>query len=131
MSQPPPMKLWEAVSAFREFQSALTDVFGSERWRAPYGGTFSRLDELVRTQDRAALDSPLPIELTRELARRCDGFRFHFSPDTGWLRRATPGLAAEASVITLTALEVHDRFGGSVIEEVREHGSARIAIRAA
>ena len=72
------------------------------------------------------MDSPLPIELTREIARRCEGFCFYFSPDTRSLRRATAGLAADAGAITLTALDVHDRFGGSVIEAVLEYGSARV-----
>jgi hypothetical protein len=124
------MKLWEAVSAFREFKTVLAEVFASDRWRSMHGVDFARYDELVRTQDRATLDSHLPVELTREIARRCDALQFSFSSDTGLLRRATPGLAAEAGEITLTALDVHDRFGGWVIEEVLEYGSATVASHA-
>ena len=120
------MKLWEAVRAFREFRIVLADVFGSEQWNASYGDGFSRFDHLVRAGDRATLDSHLPLELTREIARRCDGFQFYFLPETGLLHRATPGSAAEGGAIKLTALEVHDRFGGSVIEEVLEYGSATV-----
>jgi hypothetical protein len=125
------MKFWEAVSAFREFKTALAEVFSSARWSAIHGDRFTRYDELVRTQDRTALDSYLPVELTREIARRCDGLQFCFSPDTGSLRRATPALAADAGAIALTALDVHDRFGGSVIEEVLEYGSATVTDHAA
>jgi len=125
------MKLWEAVSAFREFESVLAEVFGSDRWRGSFGGSFSGFDELVRTQDRATLDSHLPVELTRELARRCDGFRFQFVPVTGLLRRAASDVMPDAGAITLTALDVHDRFGGSVIEEVLEYGSAKVTDRSA
>jgi hypothetical protein len=89
MSQPQPMKLWEAVSAFREFKPVLVEIFGSERWSASYGESFSRYDELVRTQDRATLDSRLPVELTRAIARRCDGFQFYFCAATRSLRRDT------------------------------------------
>ncbi len=120
------MKFWEAVSAFRDFRPALVQVFGSAQWSATHGERFTRYDELVHTQDRTALDSLLPIELRREIARRCDGLQFCFAPDTGCLRRATPALAAEVGAITLTALDVHDRFGGSVIEEVLEYGSATV-----
>jgi hypothetical protein len=125
------MKFWEAVRAFREFTPGLAEVFGSERWSASYGDSFLRYDELVRTQDRAALDSPLPVELTREIARRCDRLQFYFCAATGSLRRAMPGLAADAGAITLTALDVHDRFGGSIIEEVLEYGSVTVPNRAA
>jgi hypothetical protein len=125
------MKFWETLSAFREFPTALAEVFGSDRWSATYGDSFLRYAELVRTQDRATLDSHLPVELTREIARRCDGLQFYFSSDTCSLRRATPGLAADVGAITLTALDVHDRFGGSVIEEVLEYGSVTVTNHAA
>jgi hypothetical protein len=125
------MKLWETVSAFREFPTALAEVFRSDRWSATYGDSFSRYAELVRTQDRATLDGHLPVELTREIAQRCDGLQFCFSPDTSSLRRATRALPADAGLVTLTALDVHDRFGGSVIEEVLEYGSATVPNHAA
>lgn len=125
------MKFWETLSAFREFPSALAEVFGSDRWSATYGDSFLRYAELVRTQDRATLDSHLPVELTRQIAQRCDGLQFCFSTDTGSLRRTTLALPAEAGMITLTALDVHDRFGGSVIEEVLEYGSATVPNHAA
>lgn len=125
------MKFWETLSAFREFPTALAEVFGSDRWGATYGDSFSRYAELVRIQDRAALDSHLPIELTREIAQRCDGLMFCFSTETGSLRRTTRELPAEAGVIILTALDVHDRFGGSIIEQVLEYGSATIPNHAA
>jgi hypothetical protein len=130
MNQPPPMKFWEATSAFREFTPVLAEVFGSERWRATHAENFFRTDELVHTQDRAALDSLLPIELTREIARRCDGLQFYFCAAIGLLRRARPGRPADAGAITLTALDVHDRFGGSVIEVILEYGSATVGGRA-
>jgi hypothetical protein len=125
------MKLWEAVSAFRQFNQALAEVFGSERWRATHGQSFLRFDEFVRTQDRRALDSYLPVELTREIAARCTGLQFSFSAESGYVRAATSGLAAERDAITMSALDVHDRFGGSVIEEVIEYGSASVTDSAA
>lgn len=117
------MKFWEAVSAFRGFERELAEVFGSERWRAAYGESFARISELVRTQDRGILDSQLPVELTREIATRCTALQFSFSPKN---RCLYPGPAAARGAITMSALEVHDRFGGSVIEEALERGCANV-----
>ena len=65
-TEPRQMKLWEVVSGFREFTNEVAAVFSSERWRGGYGATLSRFDELVRTQDRAVLDSLVPLDLTRD-----------------------------------------------------------------
>jgi len=126
MSRPPPMKFWEAVSAFREFPDVLAEVFGSDKWRTVYGETFSRWEELVNAQDRAALDEYLPLELTREIAKRCQGLTFGYSAETGHLWRMPAVFAQGLQTMMLSALDVHDRFGGSVIEEVLERGSARV-----
>ncbi len=119
------MKLWETVSAFRDFGSVLQDVFGSERWRASYGASYARFDELVRAQDRSLLDAELPIELTREIAARCPHLQFRLTED-GWLRRHLSNARFRDGGEALSAIEVHDRFGGSLIEEVLERGSTRI-----
>jgi len=119
------MKLWEAVSAFRDFKSVVKEVFSSERWHSTYGQKLSQYDEFVRARDRSMLDSYLPVELTREIAARCMRLRFCLSQD-GWLRRAAADLTAQPGTTTLSALDVHERFGGSIIEEVLEYGSARV-----
>lgn len=120
------MKFWEAVSAFRELETVLEEVFGSERWRATYWQDFLRFDEIVRKQERSILDSTLPVELTREIARRCDRMQFSFSPESGCLSLTSPALAVDSRTITLSALDVHDRFGGSAIEEIIEKGSITV-----
>jgi hypothetical protein len=120
------MKFWEAVCAFREFETELEAVFCSERWRDTYGRDFLRFDEIVRNQERSILDGPLPVELTREIARRCDRMQFSFSPESGCLRLTSPALVADSRTITLSALDVHDRFGGSAIEEIVEKGSITV-----
>ena len=119
------MKLWEAVSAFHTCGSVLQDVFSSERWRESFSVSFSRFGELVHTQDRNMLDSYLPIELTREIAARCPQLQFSLSKD-GQLRRSMPEDELSGDVTMLSAVDVHDQFGGSLIEEVLEYGSAKI-----
>src|SRR4030095_11729722 len=127
MSQPRPMKFWEAVSAFREFKSEWEEVFGGEKWEATYGQSYLCFDELVHVQDRSTLDSYLPVELTREIAGRCARLALCLSED-GWLQKASACWAWQPGAIILTALDVHDRFGGSVIEEGLEYGSTKIVL---
>ncbi|HET9314071.1 MAG TPA: hypothetical protein VFQ51_00720 [Vicinamibacteria bacterium] len=114
------MKLWELVSAFREHGAIVRDVLAGERWRDPYLGRFDRFDSLVQSQDRGTLDEVLPVELTREVAARIPD-RYVYDAERV-LRKATSDARGEV----LTTLEVHDRFGGSLIEEVLEYGSARM-----
>lgn len=121
-----PMKLWEAVSAFRDDKQTLDEVFGSEPWRTAYFEAYSHFDELVRKQDRALLDTLLPLELTRDLASRYRKTKFLFHPQEGLLRIADAGSSTRNGYLEMTALEVHDQFGGSVIEEVLEYGSAHV-----
>jgi hypothetical protein len=122
-----PMKLWEAVSAFRDDQETLATVFGTEPWRTAYFEAYSHFDELVLKQDRALLDTLLPLELTRAIASRYQKTKFLFHPREGILRIADTGSSTRDGHLEMTALEVHDQFGGSVIEEVLEYGSAHMA----
>lgn len=122
---PRPMKFWEVISAFRDMRDVLAKVFGSEKWRDEYLETYRTCDELVRHQDRQVLDALVPVELTREIAACCRT-RFWFYPEKRLLREAVTDRLPDARRIDLTALEVHDRFGGSAIEEVPEYGSARV-----
>jgi len=118
------MKFWETISAFRDDPEALTKVFGSDQWRADYYELYSHFDELVEEQRRDVLGVLLPLELTQEIAAHYQKRKFWFDPRQQELRAAGEGLPIPGEYIEMTALEVHDRFGGSVIEEVREYGSA-------
>lgn len=117
------MKLWEVISTFRDGSGTLANVMGSARWRDPYLGFLQQFDELVTDYRRDVLDSVVPIELSRELAARCKRL-FYYSPQSGVLRGDHH--CYSSTDIQMTALEVHDRFGGSIIGEVAEKGSARI-----
>jgi hypothetical protein len=125
MSEPSPMKLWQVVCGFGEFQSVLRDVFADPKWRDAYGQTLSRWNEYVHAQNRTVLDGLVPVELTREIAARCTGLQYCFSED-GQLRRTGRQWPAGPGATFLSALEVHDRFGGAVIEEIEEKGVATV-----
>lgn len=121
---PPPMKLWELFSAFSRDESVLTSIVSTARWREPYLQYFLSFARLVSEQRRDILDAPVPEDLSREAAAR-SSHRFFYSATDSVLRHR-PAPAEQHSL--LTALEVHDRFGGSIIEEVLEYGSAQINV---
>ncbi len=117
------MTLWEAFSILRDNDEALKSIFGSERWRDTYFDIYSNFDELVRKQDRSALDALPPAELSCEVATRCQK-KFYYYPEERLLRLVSE---RSTSLVELTALETHNRFGDSVIEEVLEYGSVHIS----
>ena len=86
----------------------------------------SHFDELVREQRRDVMDMLLPLQLTREIAANCHKKRFWYDPTRQALRVADEGFLIPGKYIEMTALEVHDRFGGSMIEEVCEYGSVQV-----
>lgn len=123
------MKFWELTSAFREDQESLRAVLTSPRWFDPYGKWLAAMETIVAVQDRKILDRPLPLELSRELCQRCDTV-FVLWPDETTLRcyqKRDDGFSEHDSLPKFSAVEVHDRFGPAVIEEVSEYGSATVA----
>jgi hypothetical protein len=122
---PRPMKLWEVMSAFRDRKDILAKVFGSARWRDDYGEIYQNFYELVSRQDRQVLDAPVPIELSREIAALYPA-QFLFYPARGIVREASIDRLPDEQRIEMTALEVHDRFGSSVIEEILERSYAQV-----
>ncbi len=121
---PRPMKFWEVLSAFRSREDILRDVFSREEWRDVYLELYTNSAQLIRDQERSILDAPVPVELSREIASKFDE-RFVFDPRTRILQSSHP-LTASPDGLKMSALEVHDRFGGWVIEEVLESGSLHI-----
>jgi hypothetical protein len=120
------MRFWELMSAFRDWPDLLRAVLASEPWRRDYLDLHARFHQLVGRQDRCMLDAPIPLALSREVASRCPQ-RFVYDPASRQLCLAEPSSPGAAGPVEMTALEVHDRFGGSVIEEVFEKGCAHIS----
>ena len=121
------MKFWEVVSAFREDPKLLRSVLASPRWRDQYWQHFMQWDVLVDTQQREILDEPVPMDLTREICQKVQlSFVLRRDPRGTWLRSYLPGRNSEDNLPKLSALDVHERYGPAVIEEVREYGSARV-----
>jgi len=120
------MKFWEMVSAFRDQKTILERVLRNPRWQADFWEKYQDFERLVERQDRQTLDAFVPIELSREISAQCHELIFHFNPEKGVLLKLVSGKALDDKHIVMTVLAVHDQFGGSIIEEILEKGSANI-----
>jgi hypothetical protein len=126
LNMPRQMKFWEMVSAFRGQTSIVENVLQSSMWQDEFWGKYQDFERLVERQDRSILDALVPIELSREIAARCHELRFHFDPEKRTLHKFVSGRVYDDKQVVMTMLEVHDEFGGSIIEEVIEKGSANV-----
>ena len=113
------MKFWELVSAFRSERNILDAVF-AEQPENEFSTHYANFDALVASQNRDVLDAALPDDLVSPVATRSTQ-TFSLSAD-GLLRSAQ--YASDGQIIS--AIDVVNRFGGSVIEEVLERGSSRV-----
>ena len=126
-----PMKFWEVISGFRDGIEAeiVRSVLGSPRWRDRYWEHLLNFDVLVAAQRREVLDQAVPLELTREICQRSPA-KFVLSSGTSSLREYLPrshDYKEQVNLPKLTILEVHDRYGPAIIEEIREYGSAYVS----
>jgi hypothetical protein len=117
-----PMKLWEFLSAFRGSKTSISALVHDEKWATPYGEYLDRFDEMVRSQDRSILDTDIPYELSHAAAVLCEDLIFHISA-SGNVRLKDPNSESEDGI---SAVYLHDHFGGAILEEVLEKGSYRI-----
>lgn len=119
---PREMKFWEVMSAFRESEDVILSVFNRNEWRHPYYEWFQNYTNLVKTQNRGILDSLVPFELTSEIAKGVTKL-YYLDKLSNNLRAAKLSMTEESNIEVMSTLEVHDLFGGAVIEEVKEYGS--------
>jgi hypothetical protein len=117
------MKFWELVSVFGRGRDRadLRAVLEGSEWCDPWGVALDRFNELCARQEREILDAPVPLDLSRTLAR-LDRRTWALRGD-GYLQGSS---IARLDAAILTTLEVHERFGGWVLEEVTEHGSFQV-----
>jgi hypothetical protein len=123
---PRQMKLWEMLSVFRDQNTVLEKVLRNPKWQAEFWQKYQEFGKLTERQDRQILDALVPVELSREVAAQCPEMKFHFNPEKGTLHKFVRKTDSGDEHIVMTALEVHDQFGGSIIEEVLEKGSANV-----
>lgn len=134
-----PMKLRELLSAFRSEEELLLSIFQQDNWREPFLGYY--LDRKHHLPKREILDMLVPLELSRQVCSNSKQLFFFKPAERQLFTYATPKkkffekitmrlsgipVAPEEEVAVLTALDIHERFGGSIIEEVLEFGSATV-----
>jgi len=112
------MKFWELISAFRSERSVLAAVF-AEHSEREFSAHYANFAAVVGGRSARVPHAVVPPELVSLMASRSKQ-EFSLSPD-GALRLAH----AATNGRILTVLDVVERFGGSVIEEIHEFGSAR------
>jgi hypothetical protein len=109
------MKFWELVSVCRSDKDILERMA-----EVPEGITFLNwyrdFGDLVRRQDRQKLDQELPDVVSRHVL---EANNVRYRVERGLIIRARSEPPGEFS-----AVEIFDRYGGSVLEEVQEYGSA-------
>ena len=116
------MKFWELVSIFESYPDLLPVALIATE----YKDWLTNFDKLVRNQDRLKLDHLMPDNVCRSA----------LSSHPGRLKLYTDGhlrgydLYAQGgdnlAFTEMTYLEIYQKFGGSVIEDVLEKGSAKV-----
>ena len=114
------MKFWELISAFRS-EPVILDAFFSDHPNHEFSDHYASYDAIVTSQNRAILDSIVPYDLVCFVASRSTQ-TFLLSRDGMTLRSSNHALGG----IPISAIDVVNQFGGSIIEEVHEKGSARV-----
>ena len=114
------MKLWELHSVCRTQPDLIEARLQTEPHWQKWFEEFRSFDELVRTQDRSRLDAELPDDVVRLVLGELRVT--YYLSDDGWLRSR----ADRARDKALSALSAFELYGGSVLEDVLEHGSVQV-----
>ena len=111
------MKFWELDSVCRDQPGLLIRKAAERAEWYEYAEWGRKVDELVRTQDRAKLDFELPDAYVRGVLHDCS-LVFYRGKD-GWLRsyRLRPDDTERSP------LEAYEEYGGSALEDALEKGS--------
>jgi hypothetical protein len=113
------MTFFQLVSIFRSDLTTLRQVLQDPRWQA-YSDRLANIDQAIANQDRRVLDASIPTELCVEAMKasnlrfKCEAGHLHLVADT------------DRSSCSIAAVDVYNLYGGAIIEEVIEFGSASL-----
>ncbi len=115
------MKLWQLMAIMDGDKALLQSIASSQSSWRQFGIWIDDFEKLVREQDRSKLDYVLPDDMVRLALVRSE--KVCFLDMDGWLRswRMSP------DDVMLTALEVYQRFGCDVLEEIFEKGGVAVS----
>ncbi|MCE9556973.1 MAG: hypothetical protein K8T91_26805 [Planctomycetes bacterium] len=116
------MKFWELVSGFRSEPELLQRILADRNW-GDFSVWYGEFREIVARQDRQKLDAEIPGEL--ELAVASGSSQVFCLRSDDCLESASPKSCGEI----LSALDVVKHFGGAMIEELNEYGSAHVGTK--
>ncbi|GAA3260826.1 hypothetical protein ACFO1B_55950 [Dactylosporangium siamense] len=112
------MKFWELFSVARTAPDAMLRLGDMPEW-TEYLAWWHDRAALIRARDNAKLDLEMPDEACRHVLEAV--------PNRYWIAGGTiRGVREGTPEPTYSAVEIFDRFGGSILEEVDERGSARV-----
>ena len=121
------MKFWELVSAFRSEKDILSEVLQNPQWEMYYK-YFLNLESIITKQDRLILDKTVPFDLAYEICWKSK-LRFYLSykesPQIIYHLKQDP----QEDFQQIFASDILIRYGGNVIEEILEYGSAKVDLR--
>jgi hypothetical protein len=112
------MKFWELVSVTREEPELMDRLLDNPDWHG-YHSWYTNYGQLVRRQDRQKLDSELPDDISRHILTAS---RAKYYLSDGFIRTRPHG----SSNAVMSAAEIYERYGGSLLEDVQEAGLVAI-----
>jgi hypothetical protein len=112
------VKFWELGSVCRAEPQLMERLADNPAW-ATYLEWLRDFARIVNEQDRGKLDSPVPLAACKHVLA---GSRIRYFMSGGYLRMVRAG----PSDRVLSAVEVLELYGGSLLEDVREYGLARV-----
>ena len=116
------MKFWELISAFGRGDSKIERLFRSDAWRVPFHDYYTDFDKHVVSQNRDVLDQFVPLDLSRACAELRSDLVFFTDASCSIVRSQR----LDSSDVEISALQIHEQYGGAVIEDVLEKGSYRV-----
>lgn len=122
------MKFWELTSAFREEEYILKAVLQQGKWKS-FNDNYENLETIVRKQNREILDKEIPYQLAFEVCSRSQQKFWYYPNREPSLLSTFPWQLKSSNELfeILNAVDVLNRFGGSIIEEVREKSYTEVA----
>jgi hypothetical protein len=115
------MKLWQLMSIMDGEKALLRSIASSQTGWGQFVTWIDDFENLVRAQDRSKLDYVLPDDMVRLALARSE--KACFLDMDGWLRsrRMSP------DDVLLPVLEIYQRFGGDLLEEVFDKGAVAVS----
>jgi hypothetical protein len=122
------MKFWELTSAFRQEKNILNTVLKDPKWK-PFYESYKNLEAIVKKQDRETLDQEIPHQLVFAVCSKSQQ-KFWYYPNRQPILLSTFAWqlnSADELFEILNALDLLNRFGGSIIEEVNERSYTEVS----